>query len=118
MLRALNALPVGQQVPVRADRLGGLSRGPGRGGVLFPGGESLDVVGAADELAADDGLVQDGDGAVGLADGHQGAAETDLGRDGVRVIGPEHARRGRQGPAGTTKRPRLACPAAMSASPR
>ena len=68
MLRALNMLPVGQRAPVRADRLGGPSCGPGRGGVLFPGGESLDVIGAADEFAADDGLFQYGDRLVGLAD--------------------------------------------------
>ena len=72
MLRALKALPVGQGVPVGADRLGGLSRGLGRGGVLFPGGEGVEMIGAADELAAGDRLLQDGDRVVGLADGLPG----------------------------------------------
>ena len=48
MLPALNALALGQRVPVRADGLGGLARGQGRGRVLLPRGEGVDMVGAAD----------------------------------------------------------------------
>ena len=50
------------------------------------------MIGAADEFAAGDRLLQDGDRVVGLADGYQGAAEADLDRDGGRMVRPERAR--------------------------
>ena len=50
------------------------------------------MVGAADEFAAGQCFLKDGEGVPGPADGHQGPAEADLGRDGARMIGPEHAR--------------------------
>jgi hypothetical protein len=89
MLCTLDALPVGQRVPVRADRLGDPARGQGRGGVLFPCRQRVDVVGAADEFAACHRLLQDGGGVLGPARVHQGPAEADLGRDRVRVVGAE-----------------------------
>ena len=49
------------------------------------------MVGAADQFAAGQRLLQDGDSVRGQAGSHQGAAKRDLGRDGTRMIGPEHA---------------------------
>jgi hypothetical protein len=48
------------------------------------------MVGAADQFAAGQRLLQDGDSVRGPAGSHQGAAKRDLGRDGARMIGPEH----------------------------
>src|SRR5262249_57142206 len=72
MLRTLDALPVGQRVPVRADRLGDPARGQGRGGVLFPCRQRVDVVLAADEFAACHLLIQDCGGVLWPARLHPG----------------------------------------------